>query len=76
MNTETSEKSPSWGSHAAMLTGAARLVSSRYSTRPEFAPLRAHRPAADGPFALRRAAHRAEDVGFVERGQGPDDDDG
>jgi hypothetical protein len=34
------------------------------------------RPAADGPFALRRAGHRAEDVGLVERGQDPDDDDG
>ena len=28
MNPKTSEKSPDWGSHAAMVTGAARLVSS------------------------------------------------
>ena len=31
MNTKTSEKSPDWGSHAAMVTGAARLVSSGYT---------------------------------------------
>ncbi len=31
MNTKTSEKSPDRGSHAAMVTGAARLVSSGYT---------------------------------------------
>jgi hypothetical protein len=31
MNPKTSEKSPNWGSHAAMITGAVRLASSGYA---------------------------------------------
>ena len=58
LSTQVGEKSPSWGFHAAMVTGAARLVSSGYTgavgvhSPPDPPPA----PSSDGgPAVLRRA---------------------
>jgi hypothetical protein len=71
MNTETSEKSPNWGSHASTIAGAPRPASSKFGRlRPP-----GSRSSGTRGFARARACRRSCLVFcLVQQGDGPNPD--